>query len=216
MQHVQVLALVLVDALDLDVEERRRVDRDAGALADAARERLLVGALDRAPSVLEGGVVGERLERAKPRQIGHPALADAVSSRSRARARVAEDQEAARRDAVGDVVEALGPELGEVPEHGLPQQLGMQRGDPVDRVAADGREVRHAHALVARLVDQRQARDARVVAGMPRPHLVEEAAVDLVDDLERPRQQAAEERQPPGLERLGQAACGWCRRACGG
>ena len=130
--------------------------------------------------------------------------------------RVAEHEEAARRDAVGHVVEALGPELREVPEHGLPQQLGMQRGNAVDRVAADGREVGHAHALLARLVDQRQARDARVVAGVRAPDLVEEAAVDLVDDLERPRQQAAEERQPPGLERLGQAACGWCRRACGG
>ena len=118
--------------------------------------------------------------------------------------RVAQHHEAARRDAVGHVVEPLRPQLGEVVQHGLLQQRRVQRGDAVDGVAADGREVRHAHVLVAGLVDQRHPRDARVVAGIALPHLVEEAAVDLVDDLEVARQQAPEQRQRPGLERLGQ------------
>ena len=71
-QHVQVLALVLVDALHLDVEERRGVDDDAGALADALRERFLVQPLDAAPFLLKRGVVGARFERLEPRQIRRP------------------------------------------------------------------------------------------------------------------------------------------------
>src|SRR5688572_8129665 len=64
--------------------------------------------------------------------------------------------------------------------------------------------MRHAHALVAALVDDREARSARGVSGIRAPYLVQEPPVDLVDDLERPWQQAREQRQPPGLESLGQ------------
>ena len=39
-QHVEVLALVLVDAFHLDVEERVRVDRDAGPLQDQRGQSL--------------------------------------------------------------------------------------------------------------------------------------------------------------------------------
>ena len=62
MQHVQVLALVLVDALDLDVEQRLRIDHDAGAFANAKRERLLVEPLDRPPSLAKRRVAGVRFE----------------------------------------------------------------------------------------------------------------------------------------------------------
>ena len=53
-------------------------------------------------------------------------------------------------------------------------------------------------------VDQREAPEKLVVAGITLTHVVQEAAVDLVDDLEVPRQELAEERQRPLLERLGQ------------
>jgi hypothetical protein len=126
----------------------RRVDRNAGAIEDATRERLLVGALDGTPTILEGGVVGMRLERPKPRQIGSPSVADGFVEEPR-QSRVAQHQEAARRNAVGHVLKALRPELREVPEHGAPQQIGMQLRYPIDRVASHSREVRHSQALVA-------------------------------------------------------------------
>ena len=53
MQHIQVLALVFVDALDLDVEEPAGGKLDAGVLADVVGKRLPVGLLDRAPVVAE-------------------------------------------------------------------------------------------------------------------------------------------------------------------
>ena len=69
----------------------------------------------------------------------------------------------------------------------------MQRGDAVDAVAADDGEVRHAHALLAVLVDERHAANAGLVAGERLLHLVEEAPVDLVDDLQVSRQHPAEQ-----------------------
>ena len=45
---------------------------------------------------------------------------------------------------------------------------------------------------------------ARVVAGVARADFVEKAAIDLEDDLQVPRQQRAEERERPLLQRFGQ------------
>jgi hypothetical protein len=80
----------------------------------------------------------------------------------------------------------------------------VQRGDAVDRMPSDRREVRHPDAPLAAFVDQTHARDAIVVTGKPRANFVEEAPVDLEDDLEVARQETREERHRPGFERLGQ------------
>ena len=199
MQHVQMLALVLVDALHLDVEQRTGIDHDAGALADVARQPFLVGTLDAAPLLLEGAVPDPGLEGLEPREIRHPALAHRLIEQLRER-RVAEHHEAARRHPIGDVAEALRPELRKVPQHRLLQQPRMQRRHPVHRVTADGGEVRHAYTLLATLVDERHAREAPLVAGIALAHFREKAAIDFVDDLERPRQQLTKQRQAPGLE----------------
>ena len=66
------------------------------------------------------------------------------------------------------------------------------------------REIRHAHIARPAFVDEREAREPRVVAGKCGAHFVEEAAVDLEDDLEMPREQRAEEIDRPLLQRLGE------------
>jgi hypothetical protein len=98
----------------------------------------------------------------------------------------------------------FGPQFGKIPQHGLPEQGGMQGGYAIDGMAADGREVRHAQQLVAALVDQRHPRHTRLVIGVALTEIVEKPAVDLIDDFERAWQQAPEERQTPGLERFRQ------------
>ncbi|SHW51777.1 Uncharacterised protein [Mycobacteroides abscessus subsp. abscessus] len=80
----------------------------------------------------------------------------------------------------------------------------MQRGNTVDGVAAHGGQMRHPHALAAILADERHAAHAGLVTGEVRTHLVEEAPVDLVDDLQVPGQGLGEQSQRPGLQRLGQ------------
>ena len=76
---------------------------------------------------------------------------------------------------------------------------------PLTRCAADHRQVRHAHAPVAFFVDQRHAAAAiQVVADSVALTIFEEVAIDLVDDLQVARQEPLEERDRPGLQRLGQ------------
>ena len=75
-KHLQVLPLVLVNALHQHVEERRRRDRDAGALGDERGEPALVRELHLAPSLLELGIVGEWFELSESIEILQPAVAD--------------------------------------------------------------------------------------------------------------------------------------------
>ncbi len=71
------------------------------------------------------------VEFAQPVEFARPAVADAVGD-DRRQPRVAGQQPAARRDAVGDGQELLRPELGEVLDHPGPQELGVELGDAVD------------------------------------------------------------------------------------
>ena len=183
-QDVQVLALVFVDALDLHVEDRGRIDDDAGALLDQTGQRGLVGVLDLAPLGAEIRVVDQRLELAQLRTGRGSSSSPMRCVMQCARRGFDEHHPAPRRHAVGLVGELLRPQLGEVVEHVALEQLGVQRRDAVDGVAADAGQVRHAHVALAGFIDERQARDALLVAEEGHAHFVEEARVDLVDDLE--------------------------------
>jgi hypothetical protein len=68
-EEVEVLALVLVDPLALRVEQRGRIAGEAVRLAQPRGELLLVRLLDRAPALLERGIVGVGLELAEPLEI---------------------------------------------------------------------------------------------------------------------------------------------------
>ena len=81
-----------------------------------------------------------------------------------------------------------------IAQHAALEQIGMQRRHAVDRVRADAGQIRHAHALLAGLVDQRQPRHPRLVAAVADAHFVQEPSVDLVDDFEMARQQRAKQR----------------------
>ena len=170
-QHVQVLPLVLVQPLHLHVEQRLRIHGDPGALPDERGEAILVGGLDRVPVRLETGVGGERLDADELRlQIRHPALADRARE-ERGQARIAQRDPSPRRDAVGHVAELLRRHPVEIAEHGLLQQVAVQRRDAVDGMAAGAGEVRHPDEAAAALVYQRQPAKQVVVAGYLLPHL---------------------------------------------
>ena len=168
-QQVEQLPLVFVDALDLHVEQAVRIDLQADGRGNVLGQALLVGQLDGEEFVAERGVFGQRPQPAQLVQVEPPAVAD-VAVDQPAQPRVGMGQPAPRRDAVGHVGEALGPQAGEVGEDGLDQQLGVQRRDAVDLVAADDGQVGHAHAALARFVDQRQpAQELRRRPGAARP-----------------------------------------------
>jgi len=60
-QYVEVLALVLVDALYLYIEQCVRIQRDARALVDVVRQALFGQALDAVPALAEAGIINVRL-----------------------------------------------------------------------------------------------------------------------------------------------------------
>ena len=156
-QHVQVLPLVLVQPLHLDVEERLRVHDDTGALLDERGQSSLVLGLDRLPLRLETGIGCQRLEALElVFQVRDPSIADSTGD-ERAQLRIAQHDPAPRRHAVGDVEELLRREPVEVAEHGLLEELGMERRHAVDRVTADAGEMGHAHVFLPGLVDRATA-----------------------------------------------------------
>jgi hypothetical protein len=54
------------------------------------------------------------------------------------------------------------------PENLLAHEVRVQLSDSVDFVAADDRDMRHAHAAIALVVDDGQGSAAAVVAGVSR------------------------------------------------
>src|SRR5262249_6585765 len=120
MQRVEQLPLVLVDALDLAVKERVRVegDRLASVLVLALNdlhEAQLVVALGGTPLVGERRIGGKWRQALELEQVSHPALTDGRGDEIGQRW-IGLLQPAALRDAVGLVAELLRPHLVEVPE----------------------------------------------------------------------------------------------------
>ncbi len=167
-----------------------------------ARSRLAASLTSR-HARLKLSVVSELFQFAQPSQIAEPAIPDTVGDEPR-KGRIAHGDEAPRRDAVGYVEELLRPQLGKVTQDRLPEQIGMQSGNAVDMMAADGREICHAHEALAIFIDKRHARDTCVIAGIPGADLVQETAVDFKNDFQMARQKLSEERHGPFLQRLRQ------------
>ena len=80
----------------------------------------------------------------------------------------------------------------------------VQRGHPVDGMAADDAQVRHAHLLQRTFLDKRHPSQAVLVARPDGGNMRQESAIDLVDDLQMPRHDALEQGDGPLLERLRQ------------
>ena len=152
-QDVEVLALVFVQALGLDVEQRIRVDHDAGALRDERREVALGGKFHLPPLLLELRIVRQRFESAELPEVAQPALAE-VPADEPGKRRIAHRDEAARGDAVGDVAEFFRPQPGEIAHHRLLEQFRVEACDPIDVMTADGGEMGHADKAPVVLVNE--------------------------------------------------------------
>src|SRR4030095_8841235 len=162
-----------------------------------------VGEFDVAPLLLKFRVVREGFEITKPIKILQPAVADSRRDQL-SKSRIAQRDEAAWCDTVRHAAEFLRAELSKIAQHGLLEQLRVKLCDAVDHVAADAREMCHAHVTLPAFINERESRYARVVAWKVRAHFFKKTPIDLVNDLEVPRQQPAEKIDTPFLERLRQ------------
>ena len=201
-QRVEELPLVFMDALDLAVEDRVRIGRDAGRRLEPVDEARLRFALRIAARLVEGAVASEAPQLGEPVKIGDPALADRGGDDARERG-VAREQPAPRRDPVGLVVEALRKHLGQVLRDARSQKLRMDRRDAVGAVRAHDRQVGHAHFGLGAVLDDAHACGARAIARETGADRAEEAAVHLADDLGQARQQDLEPLERPLLQRFG-------------
>ena len=197
------LALVFVDALHLDVKNRGRIHQHAGVAMDVLGEVAFHRQLGGTPALQEAAVADVLFQLPQLIEITHPAFADGFVQQARELG-IGQGHPASWRDAIGDIGELFGPEAGEFREQILLHQSAVQRRHAVDVVGRHRGQVRHAHRLGALVVDDRQFAQNLIVAGILEPHLLQETAVDFVDQLQVPRQQRAEQVQAPLLQGLRQ------------
>ena len=78
----------------------------------------------------------------------------------------------------------------------------MQGRDTIDGVATDDRQVRHAHAAFALLVNQRQARQKVVVTGAMLRRQIQKLFVNAENNFKMARQHVVHQTHWPGFQRL--------------
>ena len=198
-EGVEQLALVLVEALDLDVENGVGVDLDPLALPHPRGEVDLVGALDLGEALQHRVRVGVG-EVPQDRQIAHPGVGTGDLVEQGGQAGVALLEPPARSDAVGLVVEALGPDGVPFLEGLALDDLRVQRGNAVDGVRGVAGDPRHPHGVAGHgghVVDGALVQTAL-------GHVATETAVDLAHDLGDAREEPVEDVDVPRLQRLGQ------------
>ena len=192
-----------MEAFHLDIEKRVGRNHHLGCLADHRGKPFLVAALYGREVRLEVGVVREPLELPDLVEIAAPAGADARRDGVR-ELRIALQQPAAVVDAVGLVVELFGLQFDEVGEEAFFDQVAVEGGDAVDGMAADDRQVGHAHLFLRSLLDKRHRAELVHVAGEAQLDALEESGVDLEDDLQVVGEDLLHEFHGPALEGLGE------------
>jgi hypothetical protein len=200
-QHVEQLALVLVHALDLHVEQAVRIDLNREFTQDVVGQAALVLLLGQAHGIVERGFVGQLAQPDQLVQVAPPVRADAVVDQL-GQGPVGLGQPSPRGDAIGLVAKALGKQAREIREDGLAHQLAVQRRDAVDLVARQDAQVRHAHAARSVLVNQRDAAQQVGLARMALVQAGQETRIEVKDDAQVSRKQPAQQVHRPGLQRL--------------
>ena len=113
LNQVEQLALIFVDALDLDVEQRVGVQPYAGQVPQMGGEGHLVGALDQGDPFPKCGISGQRVQVLQSVGVVKEAFPNRIAQQA-GEVRVALLQPAARRDAVGLVVDLIGVKFVQV------------------------------------------------------------------------------------------------------
>ena len=195
-EHEQELALIFVQTLHLNIKDGIGIDLEAEGIEDGVREDLLVGAFDVGKLFEEGRIASELLQALEFGEVGDPRIANSVGDEV-GQARVGLEQPATLGDAVSLVGEVVGHHFVEIAEDGLLEDFRVQGGDAVDRARADKAEIGHTHILVAAFINEAHAAETRQVAGIEVGHLLQEAGVNLVDDLHMTGQDALHEGHGP-------------------
>src|SRR5262249_51143454 len=148
------LAFVLVDTFDLNIEKGFGVHVHTGPQLQERGEVAFRSELYLAPALLEVLVVRHGLQLSKFVKVEQPPVSNLLGDEAGERA-IAESYKAPGCHAIGNVAKLLRPQLGEIVHHRLLEQIRMQPGDTVDAMAAHSREMGHAHESLAGFTDER-------------------------------------------------------------
>ena len=187
-----------MNALNLHVEKRAGIDEQPEPVADNPGKGDLIGPFYPLEALLQcrvGAMVrelgdgGRILEHLRAQyiaeQLGQPGIGLI--------------QPAPEGDAVRDIDDAAGVESLQIGEQRIAQELGVQRRHAVGAMRADKGEMAHPDAPAVVFVDQRnrgRRRFADRLGALSRQMML----VDLVDNLQVPRQYPIEQRNRPGFE----------------
>ena len=117
LQSIEVLALVLVDALHLNVEQGGGIHQHAGVAVDVTGQLALHRQLGVTPVLQEAMVVLAFLQLAQVLHVGDPVLTDVLVKQG-GELRVGQGHPAAGGDAVGHVGEFLRAKAQRIPAAG--------------------------------------------------------------------------------------------------
>lgn len=200
-KDVELLALILVDTLNLHVKQGRWVDNHARSVLDVLRQAHLVGVLDLCPLLAELLIVDMLLQLTQERQVLEELIPAALGGDELGESRVSLVQPATGCDSVCYVCEFVGPvDCNKVLEDGGLDEVGVKLCHAVDLVGADDGEERHAHHLGLGFFNDGYAAEDVSVVGEGLLHGLQEIQVDVVDDLEVAREQVLDEADGPFLK----------------
>ena len=202
-EHIEQLAFVFVDALDLDIEQGVGIDAQFDFAQDVTCQSLFIGLFGGHPPLAEVGVFGIRNEFLQPFQIADPIRTDDRGDQG-GEFGIALGQPASGCDAVGDIAETAGIERMKIAEQFFLQDLAVQFGYAIDGMTSDDGQMGHAHMLHGAFTDQRDPGGQSFIARTAPAHRFQEPVVDLENDLHVARQQPGHEIHRPGFKRLGQ------------
>ena len=144
MQDIEKLALVLVQALDLDIKNCVGVQDDPRLLGHVVGKAALVRLLYHLQTVQDRPVLPALLQLAQRFRMQQIVVSAAAIANQAVQVGVGLGQPAAVVNAVGDVLELGGTELADIPEHLPAQDVRVEGRHAVDRAARAYAQVCHA------------------------------------------------------------------------
>ena len=185
--------------LDLNIENRRRIDAHSRILLHKRGKIDLVVRLDLHKSFKRGLIVLKRSEILEAFTVRAVCRAYAlVKKRGKPRIRIAEPSSVG--DSVCDVCKLIGESLVIIVEYGFRKDIGMKRRDAVHLMGCGDAEVCHAHLP---LCYHGHSRYAVPISGIHIPEIGAEAAVYLLDYHMDTRKLEGKKTLVPAFERLG-------------
>ena len=192
------LAFIFVQALDLHVHNRIRIEEDVIVASGKGGKTLAVFGFDLQHAAANGFIAFKCGKAAKERRIRQPGVRSQKIADEVVQTGVDLAEPAAVIDAVGHIGKALAPEGGDITEEVIFDDIPVEAGHPVDLVAGGKAHVGHVDLSVT---DDQVAADL-LAGSKPGNQEITPAAVDLAHDLPHAREKTGDQFLRPLFQRF--------------